>query len=182
VIAGLPSAGNAPVATVVTRMVSTFPKLRFGLLIGIGRGVPVETDEGTIRLSHVVVSKPTGQHSGAVQYNDGKAEAGEFRRTGVLALPPHVLLNAAQRLSVVRALAPTDPLANNTQRIDTSRPKLRRYRNPGVESDHLYEPDYVHVNRKASCQKCGCDPNRRVRRDTQDSLGLRRMRRIGRLD
>jgi hypothetical protein len=60
VIAGLPSAGNAPVATVITQIASTFPKLRFGLLIGIGRGVPVETDKGPIRLSYVVVSKPIG--------------------------------------------------------------------------------------------------------------------------
>jgi nucleoside phosphorylase len=168
VIAGLPSAGNAPAATVVAQMVSTFPKLRFGLLVGIGGGVPVKTDEGPVRLGHVVVSKPTGQHSGAVQYDHGKAEAGEFTRTGVLAPPPHVLLNAAQRLSVARALAPTDPLTNNIRRINTSRPKLRQYRNPGVENDHLYEPDYVHIDRKASCQKCECDPNRRVRRNTQE--------------
>jgi nucleoside phosphorylase len=66
VVAGLPSAGNAPAATVVAQIASTFPKLRFGLLVGIGGGVPVKTDEGLVRLSHVVVSKPTGQHSGAV--------------------------------------------------------------------------------------------------------------------
>jgi hypothetical protein len=60
VIAGLPSAGNALAATVVTQMASTFPKLRFGLLIGIGGGVPAGTDEGPVRLSYVVVSKPTG--------------------------------------------------------------------------------------------------------------------------
>jgi nucleoside phosphorylase len=66
VIAGLPSAGNAPAATVITQITSTFPKLRFGLLMGIGGGVPVKTDDGPVRLSHVVVSKPTGQHSGAV--------------------------------------------------------------------------------------------------------------------
>jgi nucleoside phosphorylase len=169
VVAGLPNVGNAPAATVVAQMASTFPKLRFGLLVGIGGGVPVETDEGPVRLGHVVVSKPTDQHSGAVQYDHGKAEAGEFRRTGVLAPPPHVLLNAAQRLSVARALAPTDPLIDNIRRIKTSKPTLRRYKNPGVENDHLYEPDYVHLDKNDSCQKCECDPSRRVRRNTQDS-------------
>ncbi|THX36906.1 hypothetical protein D6D10_06297 [Aureobasidium pullulans] len=95
VVAGLPTAGNCSAATVVAQMRNTFPHLRFGLLVGIGGGVPTKTDAGLIRLGHVVVSKPVGQHSGAVQYDHGKAEAGEFVRTGFLAPPPTVLLNAA---------------------------------------------------------------------------------------
>jgi hypothetical protein len=50
VIAGLYQPGNNPAATVVTQMRMTFPNLRFGLLVGIGGGVPVKTDNGMIRL------------------------------------------------------------------------------------------------------------------------------------
>ncbi|KAK0638066.1 hypothetical protein DIS24_g10188 [Lasiodiplodia hormozganensis] len=169
VIAGLPSAGNNPAATVVTQMRNTFAELRFGLLVGIGGGVPAFTDNGHIRLGHVVVSKPTGEHSGAVQYDHGKAEAGQFRRTGFLAAPPAILLNAAQDLAVRRARSRTDPLHAHLSRIDTTIRGLRRYKYPGADKDHLYRADYVHPEPKVSCQKCGCDPSRRVDRSTDDS-------------
>ncbi|KAJ5118395.1 Disease resistance protein [Penicillium atrosanguineum] len=54
VIAGLPRAGNYSAATVVTQMRTTFPNLKYGLLVGIGGGVPIKTDHGMIRLGHVV--------------------------------------------------------------------------------------------------------------------------------
>ncbi|KAK5140518.1 hypothetical protein LTR32_006705, partial [Rachicladosporium monterosium] len=171
VIAGLPLAGNTSAAIVVAQMRNTFQQLRFGLLVGIGGGVPTRTDNGYIRLGHVVVSKPTGQHSGAVQYDHGKAEAGAFRRTGFLAPPPTVLLNAAQRLSVTCALASADPVVSHLRRIDTSKRQLRRYKHPGVNKDHLYQPDYVHLDREASCQKCGCDSSKIVVRKIDDSDG-----------
>ena len=60
VIAGLPKPGNNSAATVVAQMRTTFEELRFGLLVGIGGGVPTMTDSGIIRLGDVVVSKPTG--------------------------------------------------------------------------------------------------------------------------
>jgi hypothetical protein len=100
VIAGLHTPGNNPAATVVTQIRTTFSNLRFGLLVGIKGGVLVKTDNKMIRLGNVMVSKPAGKHSGAVQYDHGKTETGQFRRTGALTLPPAVLLNAAQDLAV----------------------------------------------------------------------------------
>ncbi|KAF9631109.1 hypothetical protein BFW01_g1971 [Lasiodiplodia theobromae] len=169
VIAGLPSAGNNPAATVVTQMRNTFKELRFGLLTGIGGGVPTTTDSGPIRLGHVVVSKPIGEHSGAVQYDHGKAEVGQFRRTGFLAPPPAVLLNAAQHLAVGRAQVRTDPLLEHLRRIDTTIRGLRRYKYPGADKDHLYRADYIHPEPKVSCQKCACDSSQRVNRSYEDS-------------
>jgi nucleoside phosphorylase len=96
VVAGLHHPGNNPAATVVTQMRMTFPNLKFALLIGIGGGVPTKTDNGTIRLGDVIVSKPAGNHSGTVQYDHRKAKSGTFERTGALAPPPAVPLNAAQ--------------------------------------------------------------------------------------
>ncbi|KAL4755848.1 Pfs, NACHT and Ankyrin domain protein [Aspergillus foveolatus] len=160
VIAGLPSTGNASAATVVTHMRRSFPNLRFGILVGIGGGVPQQTDEGDeggIRLGDVVVSKPSGSHSGAVQYDRGKAEVGQFVRTGYLTPPPAVLLNAAQMLAAKRATGQVDPIKKHLDRIDTSRPQLRRYQYPGIGHDVLHSANCDPV-RPAS--ECGCATTR----------------------
>jgi nucleoside phosphorylase len=168
VIAGLHQAGNCPAATVVTQMRTTFPNLRFGLLVGIGGGVPTETDDGMIRLGDVVVSKPAGEHSGAVQYDHGKAEVGLFKRTGSLAPPPPVLLNAAQTLASKRARTRKDPIMENIKKIDIDIPGLRKYKYPGPFQDYLYRSDYVHLDPGVSCNQCGCDPIQRVQREDDD--------------
>ncbi len=45
--------GANPAATAATRMVNTFPSIKFGLMVGIGGGVPPK-----VRLGDVVVSVP----------------------------------------------------------------------------------------------------------------------------
>lgn len=169
VIAGLPLAGNCFAATVIAQMRNTYPRLRFGLLVGIGGDVPTLTDEGPVRLGHVVVSKPVGQHSGAVQYDHGKAEANEFMRTDFLAPPPMVLLNAARELQVSRRIPSVDPLISHLERIDTTLRGLRSFKRPRADQDQLYEPGYIHLDKEKSCKKCGCDANKRVSRDVDDS-------------
>ena len=164
VIAGLHQPGNNPAATVVTQMRMTFPNLRFGLLVGIGGGVPTKTDNGMIRLGDVVVSKPAGSHSGAVQYDHGKAKVAQFERTGALAPPPAVLLGAAQDLAAKRARSRKDPLEDNIKRIDTSIRGLRKYKHPGTTEDHLYKAEYVHEEPGKPCGECGCDPSQRIQR------------------
>ncbi|GKU05909.1 unnamed protein product [Fusarium langsethiae] len=167
VIAGLHQPGNCPAATVVAQMRMTFPNLRYGLLVGIGGGVPVKTDKGTIRLGHVVVSEPTSTHSGAVQYDHGRAREGHFERTGSLAPPPAALLNAAQSLAVQLAMVDRDPVWEDTQRMRTSRRSLPRFKFPGVANDHLYQSDYIHQRTGSPCEG-GCDPGRRIERPIDD--------------
>src|ERR1700735_3304216 len=78
-------------------MLSTFQSIRFGLMVGIGGGVPMNKFD--IRLGDVVVSKPTGDFGGVVQYDSGKTVAqGVFERTGRLNKPPQILLTAISRL------------------------------------------------------------------------------------
>ncbi|KAF5521162.1 Nephrocystin-3 [Colletotrichum aenigma] len=167
VVAGLYQPGNCPAATVVAQMRMTFPNLRFGLLVGIGGGVPVETDNGMIRLGHVVVSKPTAGHSGALQYDHGKARDGQFQRIGALAPPPAVLLNAAQDLEAKRARRDIDPVQQNVRRIDTRRRGLRRFQYPGAENDYLYAPHYAHIAQGAPCA-AGCEPSKCIPRASDD--------------
>ncbi|KAF9630381.1 hypothetical protein BFW01_g943 [Lasiodiplodia theobromae] len=140
VVASLPTAGNCPAATVITQMRNTFRNLRFCLLVGIGGGVPTTTDQGPLRLGHVVVSKPSGTQSGVIQCDHGKVEAdGKLYRTGVLALPPSVLLNSAQQMSVKRRIARQDPLIKHLQRVDTSPEMMPEYKYPGREKDPLFD-------------------------------------------
>jgi nucleoside phosphorylase len=168
VVAGLHQPGNSPAATVVTQMRMTFQNLRFGMLVGIGGGVPVKTDNGMVQLGDIVVSKPAGSHSGAIQYDHGKAKVGQFERTGALAPPPAVLLNAAQDLAVRRARSRKDPVEDNIRRIDTNIRGLRKYKHPGRAQDHLYKPSYIHREPGVPCDNCGCDPSQRIQQSTYD--------------
>lgn len=60
VIASLPTGvyGTTSAATTATKMLASFPSIRFGLLVGIGGGIPSE--ERDVRCGDVVVSKPHG--------------------------------------------------------------------------------------------------------------------------
>ncbi|KAF3287435.1 hypothetical protein TWF970_007160 [Orbilia oligospora] len=77
VIACLPfgTYGTTSAALVASQMRSSFPSVRFYLMVGIGGGVPSEAVD--IRLGDIVVSRPTGRYSGVLQYDFGKAVAGD---------------------------------------------------------------------------------------------------------
>lgn len=102
VIACLPKGkyGTNSAATVATRMLDTFPSIKFGLMVGIGGGIPPK-----VRLGDVVVGTPTDQYPGVVQWDFGKAEkGGHFRRTGALNNPPSALLTALAKLETAREM------------------------------------------------------------------------------
>ena len=157
VVAGLSGVGNCSAATVVSQMRTTFRCLQHGLLVGIGGGVPIETDSGIIRLGHVVVSKPGDGHSGVVRYDHGKMINGIFQRTDSLTRPPTVLLNAAQKLGVERARMVEDPIWNDVRRIRTDLPRLQRFKFPGIAKDYLFPSHYIHKVDNMSCERAGCD-------------------------
>ncbi|KAH8671224.1 ankyrin repeat protein [Xylariales sp. PMI_506] len=160
VISGMYQTGKISAAAVVIQLRTTFPSIRFGLLSGHRRGI--------IRLGDVVVSKPDGPHSGTIQYDHGKAKAGQFERTDVIAPPPAVLLGAAQDLAAKRAIQPEDPLAENLKRINTNVRTLRHFKYPGRKQDRLYTPDYIHLRPKVPCEECGCDPTRLIPRSVDE--------------
>jgi len=83
---------------VATQLLNEFPSIRFGLLVGIGGGVPDLANEIDVRLGDIVVSKPTKTAGGVVQYDMGKETLNGFERTGTLNKPPAVLRAAVQQL------------------------------------------------------------------------------------
>jgi len=99
VIAVMPETGKSKAATVVTQLLNDFGSTRFGLLVGIGSGIPGGEDD--IRLGDVVVSKPTETSGGVVQFDGGNIHSnGQFERTGTLGKPPPALQEIVESLEV----------------------------------------------------------------------------------
>ncbi|KAL5086258.1 hypothetical protein Trisim1_009138 [Trichoderma cf. simile WF8] len=177
VIASLPAGeyGTASAAgTAVTTLLS-FPQVRFGLMVGIGAGVPRPGRD--VRLGDIVVSRPEGTSGGVVQYDFGKAlQGGEFRRTGFLNSPPRVLRSAVTNLQARHGLQePQVPqyLAQMVSRF----PRLGQpnnggpsYTYQGVGNDRLFNATYPH---EGGDDCSNCDPTQlqgRVKRDSKDPV------------
>jgi nucleoside phosphorylase len=168
VLACLPAGvtGLTSAATVAIRMWSSFKWLRFGLMVGIGGGVPSE--EHDIRLGDIVVSKPSGTSGGVIQYDFGKTvQEGRFTRTGSLNRPPDVLLTAISNLQSRHGME--DPeLSNYLTEMVKRYPKMRtQFSHQGNQNDQLYEGVYDHPGSHATCSSC--DAGKLVDRESRDS-------------
>lgn len=150
VIACLPAGqiGTQSAAIVATRMISTFTSVRFGLLVGVGGGVPSTED---IRLGDVVISQPSLQHGGVVQHDFQKIGAkGQRIRTGWLNAPPAVLLHAVSQLRAIQ-LRGKSRLTTHLSAFD--RPGLENYSRVAAGPDVLFEATYDHET-GSTCADC----------------------------
>ncbi|KAI6765005.1 hypothetical protein HG531_012104 [Fusarium graminearum] len=151
VVACLPKGriGNNPAATVAAFMVSTFPSIRFGLMVGIGGGIPPK-----VRLGDVVVSTPIGQFPGVVQWDFGKAkEGGNLERTGSLDNPPTSLLTALTKLETEHELNGSK-IPEYLDELKQKWPRLApKYLRTESLEDVLFVADYGHVSKNTT----GCD-------------------------
>jgi nucleoside phosphorylase len=149
VIACLPEGqtGTNSAATVAVQMKMAFPSTRFGLMVGIGGGVPSE--EADIRLGDVVVSKPHKVHGGVVQYDSGKTTPSGFERTGSLNTPPTVLLNAVANLRA-KHMRGRGRLPEYLSRFDS----LPDFRREAAGPDALFNAAYDHKKGAATCKEC----------------------------
>jgi len=148
VIACLP-AGQLPynsAATVAVQMKSAFPSIRFGLMVGIGGGVPSE--EADIRLGDVVVSQPHKGHGGVVQYDFGKATASKFERICFLDVPPTILLNAISKLKA-KSFRGISMFSEHLSKL-TDLPLFAR---SSAGPDILFEATYEHTG-GPTCETC----------------------------
>jgi nucleoside phosphorylase len=151
VIAYLPEGqmGTNSAAAVAVQMKSTFSSTRYGLMVGIGGGVPSE--EADVRLGDVVVSKPYKTHGGVVQYDAGKATAGGFGRTGALNTPPTVLLNAVANVRA-KQMRGKGRLLEYLSKLD----RLPDFSRKAAGSDDLFEAEYSNVG-GTTCMKCSAE-------------------------
>jgi len=166
VIAVLPEIGTNSAATVAIQLLNDFPSIRFGLLVGIGGGVPDEEEDGNdIRLGDVAVSKPTASFGGVVQYDLGKySTGGGFEQTGVLAKPPLLLRASVETLAAdhrIKGSRVPQYLSDMLQQFPAME---EEYSHPGAQSDQLFQSDYPHPG-GPNCHNC--DKQRIVERDNR---------------
>ncbi|KAJ5455855.1 Tetratricopeptide-like helical [Penicillium daleae] len=145
VIACLPSGvyGTTSAAVVLSQMLTTFPALRFGLMVGIGGCVLSKNAD--IRLGDVVVSIPTAVSGGVIQYNYGKTlRDGRFERTGSLNKPPQLLLTVVSQLRS-NVLVENATLERSASEILQNHKTLRKqFSHP--DEDQLFQASYDHKN------------------------------------
>lgn len=142
--------GNNPAAVVATQMKATFKGIRFGLMVGIGGGVPSAAAD--IRLGDVVVSQPDKTFGGVVQYDAGKATTSGFERTGSLNAPPKVLLNAVAIVKANEFLGKTRML-EYMRKLEGTTPKFQRSK---AGPDVLFDAGYDHEDGR-TCEGCKTD-------------------------
>jgi len=140
--------GTNSAADIAIQMKSSYPSIRFGLMVGIGGGVPGKAD---IRLGDVVISSPLQGNGGVVQYDFGTTTPTEFKSKGFLNAPPKLLLNAVSILESNHSIG--------RGKLSEYLPSLRQWpqfvRIP-AEQDILYQADYNHVGGD-SCEQCSED-------------------------
>jgi nucleoside phosphorylase len=149
IVACLPAGqlGTSSAAAVASQMNSRFPSIRFGLMVGIGGGVP--STEADIRLGDVVISQPYMQYGGVVQYDFGKADAeGRFTRTGSLNAPPAILLSALAKLRANYIRRRTKLSEHLSALVH-----LPEFAYQGADRDTLYNPTYNHAG-GPTCESC----------------------------
>ncbi|XP_014558524.1 hypothetical protein COCVIDRAFT_25002 [Bipolaris victoriae FI3] len=151
VIACLPEGqiGTNSAAAVAVQMKSTFTSTRFGLMVGVGGGVP--TEDTDVRLGDVVVSKPHKTHGGVVQYDSGKATQTGFERVGSLNSPPTILLNAVAKVRAKHMRGRGKWLEYHSKLVT-----LPAFGREAAGVDVLFEAEYNHEG-GATCRECNQD-------------------------
>ncbi|KAH6986800.1 hypothetical protein EDB80DRAFT_183080 [Ilyonectria destructans] len=135
--------GTHAAATIATWMISTFPLIKLGLMVGIGGGIPPK-----VRLGDVVVSTPAGQYPGVVQWDFGKAEeGGNFKQTGSLNNPPTSLRTALTKLKTENELSGSK-IPEYLDELKQKWPRLvPKYTWSESRTDPLFAPDISHHSR-----------------------------------
>jgi nucleoside phosphorylase len=161
VVAVMPEIGNNNAATVAAQLLNDFRSIRFGLLVGIGGGIPGD-DEDDIRLGDVVISKPTAAFGGVVQLDRGKIHPNrQFERIGTLKKPPAVLMANVHKLEAQHRRI-GNQISKYLSEMLVKFPNMKEeYVYPGMEQDQLFEASYNHKGGK----NCGqCDQRKVVKR------------------
>jgi nucleoside phosphorylase len=142
-------------------------------MVGIGAGIARPEQGRDIRLGDIVISQPTGQSGGVIQYDLGKVKtAGQFQRIGNLNMPPEALLKALAKLQAQHELKPSE-VPKILEKMLRNNPHMARSKQgkPGYvyqeeHNDRLFAASYKHVE-GFDCRKC--DSQQAIARDPRDS-------------
>jgi nucleoside phosphorylase len=147
-------AGTTSATRVADQMHQTFTALKYTLLVGVGGGMP--SKEFDVRLGDVVVSAPSPNSPGVVQYDYGKdVQNDRFITTGHLNLPPMRLLNAISQLLASRPSETILPMARSIDKLQARdyNPE-RNWSCPGRDKDLLFNSAYNHEEGYRTCARC----------------------------
>lgn len=148
--------GTTSATVTASAILASFPQIRIGLLVGIGAGIPRPEKGHDIRLGDVVVSQPSGNTGGVIQYDLFKAKPGNQRESkAFLNSPPEILLHALANLQsqhILEAPKMLEYLEETMKRY----PRLAKqgYVHQGFENDRLFETT---------------DPSKEIQREDRDS-------------
>jgi nucleoside phosphorylase len=145
VVAVLPEIGNNAAATVTTQLLNDFPSIRFGLLVGVGGGVPGDEGEDDIRLGDKVVSQPTATFGGVVQFDLGKKLInGRFEKKGQLNKPPLILSASIRKLQSQHSRIKSQISVHLSEMIRKNPKMEAQYSFPAADHDQLFLTSYAH--------------------------------------
>lgn len=170
VIAVLPDGGygTASAAHVATNMLTTFPNIRIGLMVGIGGGVPSKKHD--IRLGDIVISAPRDREGGVIQYDFGKSIQGQsFQLTRVLNQPPTILRTAIAGIQAKHKIS-GNQLEAITNSILKQNPRLQsEYKRPPESTDRLFRAEVTH-DTECSATSCAYDSSKLEQRNLRNGL------------
>jgi nucleoside phosphorylase len=141
--------GNDNAAVVVKDMQRSFTRLKYGFMVGIAGACP--TLKYDIRLGDIIVSTPSGETGGIVQYDFGKAEKEGFKHSGSIPPPPPFLRSIVASIEAGHLVYGTK-FAQIIDRVieqDAKGPKV--YVRPG--KDILFKAEFVHPGGD-DCSEC----------------------------
>ncbi|KAF2789723.1 purine and uridine phosphorylase [Melanomma pulvis-pyrius CBS 109.77] len=172
VIASLPEGryGTTNAAAVARDMIRTFPKIRFGLMVGIGGGAP--TAKHDIRLGDIVVAVPDSSRNEVLKYDFGKTvQEKAFQRAESMNNCPPLLKSVVSALKT-KYKRKGHPLQEYIENALKTNQRLRNeYQKPDPSTDVLYRPDYVHPEAADVCsQMCASKPEHMMPRPIPFSL------------
>lgn len=148
--------GQTSAGRVASQLQSTFPALRFVLMVGIGGGIPSYRHD--LRLGDIVVSKPDADSGGVIQFDYGKTvKDGRFMRTGSLNRPPDVLLNAVANLQAQHLLRGPQIQSILSQTAVQYPRRAEACQGFCEDCDQLFDWSYDHQGTDPDCFDCNRD-------------------------
>ncbi|KAL8366542.1 hypothetical protein RB595_010412 [Gaeumannomyces hyphopodioides] len=159
----LPGMGKEAAAACSRSLLSSFPNVKLGLIVGVCGGLP-NIDGSDVFLGDVVISTSIINYDLGRQYTDhfevksavedslGRAN---YDIRGLLAL-----FKTEHDLELLQERASTN-LAG-LQEAARKKKRRTRYNPPPDTSDRLFRPDYEHIHRRQQCDVCSqghfCEP------------------------
>ncbi|KAL8650449.1 MAG: hypothetical protein Q9226_005139 [Calogaya cf. arnoldii] len=159
--------GLGGIPSVAAGLYASFRNLKHLLLVGLGGGRPDYALGEQMVLGDVVVSRQ-------VEHLDcGRRTPNGFEFSHQAYLPSPALQKAVNTLRTTHSLHGTQ-IPQTLQRIRQKLHQTTRW-NPedlGPEADHLFDPDYHHMDKAKSCENC-CDTDRSKSRQERGKKAYR---------